>query len=169
MIMQVGQPLQAVVDEGLGNSAYLVDLGDGRALVVDPPRDLRAIRALAARKGLRIVVAADTHLHADFLSGACQLAATDGARILASAAGNRAFAHHGLRDGDEVGPMPFTANAIDPNRHRHRPRLGHGRDSRLTRRDLVFRPHRIFEIEHHEVRSRLPRFGDGPRVRRWQK
>jgi hypothetical protein len=31
-----------LVDEGLGNSAYLLDLGDGRALAVDPPRDLRA-------------------------------------------------------------------------------------------------------------------------------
>jgi hypothetical protein len=33
-----------LVDEGLGNSAYLVDLGDGRALVVDANRDLRAVR-----------------------------------------------------------------------------------------------------------------------------
>ena len=37
-----------VVDEGLGNSAYLVDLGGGRALAVDAPRDLRALRAAAA-------------------------------------------------------------------------------------------------------------------------
>ena len=36
-----------VVDEGLGNSAYLVDLGEGRALAVDVPRDLRAVRELA--------------------------------------------------------------------------------------------------------------------------
>jgi hydroxyacylglutathione hydrolase len=43
----------SVVDEGLGNSAYLVDLGDGRALAVDVPRDLRAVRAAAARHGLR--------------------------------------------------------------------------------------------------------------------
>jgi hypothetical protein len=27
-----------VVDEGLGNSAYLVDLGQGRALAIDAPR-----------------------------------------------------------------------------------------------------------------------------------
>jgi hypothetical protein len=46
--------------------------------------------------------AADTHLHADFLSGAVQLAADGGARTLASAAGGRAFAHIGLSDGDEV-------------------------------------------------------------------
>jgi len=29
----------AIVDEGLGNSSYLVDLGDGRALAIDPSRD----------------------------------------------------------------------------------------------------------------------------------
>jgi len=31
--------IHPVVDEGLGNSAYLVELGDGRALAVDPARD----------------------------------------------------------------------------------------------------------------------------------
>ena len=34
-----GPAVVALVDEGLGNSSYLVDLGDGRALVVDPARD----------------------------------------------------------------------------------------------------------------------------------
>src|SRR6478735_1468271 len=38
-----------VVDEGLGNSTYLLDLGGGRGLVVDPSRDLRAVRAAADR------------------------------------------------------------------------------------------------------------------------
>ena len=91
-----------VVDEGLGNTAYLVDLADGRALVVDVSRDLRAIRAAAERRGLRIGWAADTHLHADFLSGARDLAASEGATVLASAAGARLFDHTGLADGDEV-------------------------------------------------------------------
>ncbi len=91
-----------LVDEGLGNSTYLVDLGSGRALVVDPSRDLRAIRAAAAKRGLRVAYAAETHLHADFLSGATQLAATDGATVLASAAGGRRFPHTGLGEGDEV-------------------------------------------------------------------
>ena len=92
----------AVVDEGLGNSCYLVDLGDGGALVVDPPRDLRAVRAAARRRRLRVRFAADTHLHADFLSGAVQLAHDEDAQVLASATGARRFAHRGLRDGDEV-------------------------------------------------------------------
>jgi len=101
-----------VVDEGLGNSAYLLDLGDGRAVAVDPPRDLRALRAAARRAGLVVAYAADTHLHADFLSGVRQLAADDGARILASAAGDRRFAHRGLRDGDEVDLGGLTLRAL---------------------------------------------------------
>ncbi|MFC7900477.1 rhodanese-like domain-containing protein [Streptomyces griseoincarnatus] len=94
--------LVALVDEGLGNSAYLLDLGDGRALAVDSGRDLRALRAAAERRGLTVAYAADTHLHADFLSGAVQLGHDLGARILASAAGRRAFAHRALADGAEV-------------------------------------------------------------------
>ncbi|RNM12077.1 MBL fold metallo-hydrolase [Nocardioides pocheonensis] len=97
-----GVKVEALVDEGLGNSAYLVDLGDGRALAVDASRDLRSVREMAARRGLKIAYAADTHLHADFLSGAVQLSATDDAVVLASAAGGRAFPHRGLHDGDEV-------------------------------------------------------------------
>ncbi|MEU0086182.1 MBL fold metallo-hydrolase [Streptomyces sp. NPDC006274] len=91
-----------LVDEGLGNSAYLLDLGDGRALAVDASRDLRALHGAAERRGLRTAFAADTHLHADFLSGAIQLGHEAGATILASAAGRRAFDHQRLADGDEV-------------------------------------------------------------------
>ena len=40
-----------LVDEGLGNNDYLLDLGDGRALVVDPSRDLRELRAAAKAEG----------------------------------------------------------------------------------------------------------------------
>jgi hydroxyacylglutathione hydrolase len=104
--------LTSLVDGGLGNSAYLLDLGDGRALAVDPPRDLRAMRRAADRRGLTIAYAADTHLHADFLSGVVQLAADDGATILASAAGMRAFDHHGLHDGDEIDLGGLTLRAL---------------------------------------------------------
>ncbi|EGD43237.1 putative metallo-beta-lactamase domain protein [Nocardioidaceae bacterium Broad-1] len=92
----------AVPDSGLGNNAYLVDLGDGAALAVDACRDLRALRAEAGRRGLRITHAADTHLHADFLSGAVQLAADEGAEVLASKAGGRTFEHTALEDEQEI-------------------------------------------------------------------
>ena len=110
-----------LVDQGLGNSAYLVDLADGRALAVDASRDLRALRAAADRRGLRIAYAADTHLHADFLSGAVQLAADQGATVLASQAGDREFPHRGLADGDEVdlGGLRLRAMATPGHTHEH--------------------------------------------------
>ncbi len=107
-----GEYLIRLVDEGLGNSAYLVDLGDGRALAVDASRDLRALREVTAKRGLRVAYAADTHLHADFLTGAVQLARDDGAEVLASAAGSRAFGHTPLGDGDEVDLCGLTLRAL---------------------------------------------------------
>ena len=92
-----------LVDEGLGPSAYLVDLADGPALLVDASRDLRALRAAVQRRGLTVTYVADTHLHADFLTGVVQLAASDRATVLASAAGNREFPHTGLGQSLEVG------------------------------------------------------------------
>ncbi|GAB3216609.1 MBL fold metallo-hydrolase [Mycolicibacterium hippocampi] len=91
-----------LVDEGLGNSAYLVDLGGGRALAVDASRDLRTMCRAADQRGLTVAYAADTHLHADFLSGAVQLHHDSGAQILASAGGHRSFEHTGMDDGDEI-------------------------------------------------------------------
>ena len=91
-----------LVDEGLGNSAYLLELGDGRALAVDPSLDLRAVMRAAGQRGLRIAYTAETHLHADFLSGVRQLAHDHGTQVLASAAGDRGYGHRRLVDGDEV-------------------------------------------------------------------
>ena len=91
-----------LVDEGLGNSAYLADLGDGRALAVDASRDLRVLRRALSQRGLEVAFVVETHLHADFLSGAVQLATEDGATVLAAAAGHRSFPHTALADGDEV-------------------------------------------------------------------
>ena len=102
----------AVLDRGLGNASYLVNVGDGRALAVDASRDLRRLRREAETRGLSIVFAADTHLHADFLSGAVQLAATDGAQILASKRGARQFQHRALEDGDEVDLGALTLRAM---------------------------------------------------------
>lgn len=104
--------LVPLTDEGLGNTAYLAGLGDGRALAVDASRDLRALREAAARRGLRVAFAADTHLHADFLTGAVQLAADEGATVLAAAAGRREFPHTALADGDEVDLGGLTLRAL---------------------------------------------------------
>ncbi|MEV8437393.1 rhodanese-like domain-containing protein [Actinosynnema sp. NPDC051121] len=108
-----------LVDEGLGNSAYLVDLGDGRGLVVDASLDLRGAWTAARRRGLTPAFAAETHLHADFVSGARQLAETEGARVLASAAGHREFPHHGLHDDEEVDLGGLRLRALTTPGHTH--------------------------------------------------
>jgi hydroxyacylglutathione hydrolase len=90
-----------MVDEGLGNSSYLVELGDGRALVLDPTRDVEPYVRLANARRLTIAYALETHLHADFVSGSRELARL-GAKILAPGEGELAFPHHALVDGEEL-------------------------------------------------------------------
>jgi hydroxyacylglutathione hydrolase len=100
-----------LVDEGLGNSSYLVPLGGGRALVVDPSRNPAHYLELAERLNLRISFAVETHLHADFVSGSRELAAF-GAAILAPAASHLATAYRGLEDGEEVDLNGLTLRAL---------------------------------------------------------
>jgi len=100
-----------LVDEGLGNSAYLIDLGDGGALVVDPERDPRSHLNELGRLGLTARFVVETHLHADFVSGGRELAAT-GADLLAPAGSDLAFPHRPLADGDEVDLGGLTLEVI---------------------------------------------------------
>ena len=72
------------VNEGLGHSSYLVDLGDGTALVIDPARIPTSQLSFAAEGGLRIAYTADTHTHADYISGSPDLASR-GATFLGGA------------------------------------------------------------------------------------
>jgi len=94
--------IHPVVDEGLGNSAYVIELGDGRALVIDPARDPTPYLELARWRRLRIAYAVETHLHADFLTGSRELAAASGAQVLAPRKSRLGFDHRGLEDADEV-------------------------------------------------------------------
>ena len=104
--------IHRVVDEGLGNSAYTVELGDGRALVIDPARDPTPYLQLARWRRLQLAYAVETHLHADFLTGSRELAATAGAEILAPRASRLGFAHRGLEDGEEVDLGGLTLRAL---------------------------------------------------------
>jgi glyoxylase-like metal-dependent hydrolase (beta-lactamase superfamily II)/rhodanese-related sulfurtransferase len=104
--------IHPVVDEGLGNSAYVVELGDGRALVVDPARDPTPYLELARWRRLRIAYTAETHLHADFLTGSRELTAATGAQVLAPRASRLGFAHQGLDDGQEVNLGGLTLRVL---------------------------------------------------------
>jgi hydroxyacylglutathione hydrolase len=99
------------VDDGLGHSSHLVDLGDGTALVIDPARLPTAQVSHAEGRGLRIAYTADTHTHADYISGSPDLAA-GGATFLAPRAAQIEPAHHGLADRDVVEMGRYQLEAI---------------------------------------------------------
>ena len=64
-----------IFDEKLAQYAYLIGCQQtGEALIIDPERDVDRYIDLAEHEGLRIVAVTETHIHADFLSGARELA-----------------------------------------------------------------------------------------------
>ena len=66
----------------LSHASYLIgDETSGRAVVVDPQRDISQYVADAAEHGLTIERVIESHFHADFLSGHLELQAATGAVI----------------------------------------------------------------------------------------
>lgn len=81
--------MRMVYDEKLAQAAYLIGCQrTGEAIVIDPERDVDRYIDLARENGLRIVAAAETHIHADFLSGARELAERVGAKVYLSDEGD---------------------------------------------------------------------------------
>jgi hydroxyacylglutathione hydrolase len=77
-----------IADPALAQYTYLVGCQrTGEALLIDPERDIDRYDAIAAEEGLRIAVVTETHIHADFLSGAREYAERPDVRIVLSGAG----------------------------------------------------------------------------------
>jgi hydroxyacylglutathione hydrolase len=108
--------ISAFVDEGLGNSSYVVDLGDNRALVVDPTRDVSSYERHSEYHGLDLAYSLETHLHADFVSGSREMARL-GATVLAPRAGGTEFPHRGLDEGEEIDVGGLTIRALGTPGH----------------------------------------------------
>ena len=87
----------------LSHASYLIgDDTTGRAVVVDPQRDVSEYISDAAEAGLSIELVIETHFHADFLSGHLELAAATGAEIVYSSVAETEFAHRGADDGEVI-------------------------------------------------------------------
>jgi hydroxyacylglutathione hydrolase len=89
----------------LSHASYLIgDTTTGRAVVVDPQRDVAGYLADASANGLTIVKVLETHFHADFVSGHLELAAATGAAIGygAAAAGRVEFPIETFLDGEDI-------------------------------------------------------------------
>jgi len=69
--------MRMIYDEKLAQAAYLIGCQrTGEAIVIDPERDVDRYLDLAAANDLRIVATAETHIHADFVSGSREIAWT---------------------------------------------------------------------------------------------
>jgi glyoxylase-like metal-dependent hydrolase (beta-lactamase superfamily II) len=67
--------VRQIADSKLAQFAYLIGCpSTGEAIVIDPERDVDRYFELAVRHRLRIVAAADTHIHADYVSGLREMA-----------------------------------------------------------------------------------------------
>ncbi|MBA2663406.1 MAG: MBL fold metallo-hydrolase [Bradymonadaceae bacterium] len=93
-----------IYDEDLGQASYLVGCTrTHQALVVDPRRDVDIYLETARRHGLTIAAVAETHVHADFLSGARELAHATGATLYLSEEGDARWKYKGLSGFVHVG------------------------------------------------------------------
>ena len=110
-----------IFDDKLAQYAYLIGCqATGEAILIDPERDIDRYLRIAAGENLRITAAADTHIHADYLSGLRQFAERD-VHVYASDEGgddwryewllDSDYAHTLLSDGDSfrVGNIELTA------------------------------------------------------------
>jgi glyoxylase-like metal-dependent hydrolase (beta-lactamase superfamily II)/rhodanese-related sulfurtransferase len=87
----------------LSHASYLIgDESTGRAVVVDPRRDVGIYLEEADERGLRIERVIETHIHADFLSGHLELADRTGAVISYGSGTDVRFPIDPLHDGQRL-------------------------------------------------------------------
>jgi hydroxyacylglutathione hydrolase len=93
---------ETIKTEGLAHFSYIIgDEEAGVCAVIDPRRDVDVYLELARQHQVQIAYILETHLHADFVSGSCELAAQTGAPICVGAAGNYSFECKSLGE-DEI-------------------------------------------------------------------
>ncbi|MEC1435748.1 MBL fold metallo-hydrolase [Bacillus spizizenii] len=110
--------LRYFYDEKLAHASYLVGCQKtGEAIVIDPGRNLNPYLQVAKEEGLHIAAAAETHIHADFISGARELGVTHQAKLYLSDEGGADWKyqyvdelkHQLVKDGDRfsIGNLMF--------------------------------------------------------------
>jgi hydroxyacylglutathione hydrolase len=118
--------------EGLGHQSYLItDEQSGFAVVVDPRRDIAVYLEAAQRTGAHITHVFETHLHNDYVTGACELAASTGATLVASALAELNYPHVPINNGGRlaVGTLSFGAIATPGHTTEHMSYTLYGPDS----------------------------------------
>src|ERR1051326_1667053 len=86
--------LRRLYEDMLAQASYIIACDQTRhAIVVDPNRDVEKYLAVAKADKLKITHVTETHIHADFVSGARALAEAAGAKLLLSGEGGQAQDH----------------------------------------------------------------------------
>lgn len=96
-----------IYDDDLAHASYLIGCqACGVAAVIDPRRDIDIYLEEAQKNQLELTLVAETHIHADYLSGARELAAATRAALYLSDEGGEEwqyrFPHNALRHDDEI-------------------------------------------------------------------
>jgi hydroxyacylglutathione hydrolase len=110
--------LRYFYDSALAHASYMVGCQKtGEAVIIDAGRDVQQYLDAAKTEGMKIVAAADTHIHADYVSGARELADQHGAKLYVSDEGPAEwkyqfapdYDHQLLRQGDtfSIGKIDF--------------------------------------------------------------
>lgn len=95
--------LEPVYTNGLAQISYMVgDIKAAVAAVIDPRRDIDIYLQMAKERGLQILYVIETHIHADFISGAQALADRTGAQIVAGCSDAYQFDLRQVRDGETM-------------------------------------------------------------------
>ncbi|MEE1725917.1 MBL fold metallo-hydrolase [Streptomyces albidoflavus] len=104
--------VETIAIPGLGNRHYLAG-GATTAVAVDPPRDIDQVIAAAARRGVRIALVVETHVHNDYVTGGLELARVTGAEYLVPAGARVSFPRTPVHDGDSANvDQELTLHAV---------------------------------------------------------
>jgi hydroxyacylglutathione hydrolase len=117
--------LERIYDEDLAQASYLIGCQEnGKAIVVDPRRDLDVYLEIAERNGMTITAVTETHIHADYLSGTRELAARTGATMYVSDEGGPDWTYGSafdaavrLKHGHEIAFGNITLTAVHTPGH----------------------------------------------------
>ncbi|MDZ4590256.1 MBL fold metallo-hydrolase [Bacillus cereus group sp. BceL295] len=92
--------LKYFYDEKLAHASYLVGCQkEGVAIVIDPSRYIEQYIEFAKKEGMEVIAAAETHIHADFLSGSRELSNLYHANLYVSDEGDCDWKYQYLNEG----------------------------------------------------------------------
>lgn len=98
-----------IYDDKLAAACYLIGCQSTReAILIDPERDIDRYLSIAKTEGLNITAVTETHIHADFLSGAREIAEQTGAKVYLSDEGGSEWRYQWLTRRADGGSYPHV-------------------------------------------------------------